>query len=241
MVTILINTYDEKPEWLRQSIESYIDQSVDTQILISTLPDDPNIELLAEYSEVEIHLCDPIGHPGKSPAGSYYQIHSALPFVRGDWFCFFSSNDYALPWRLEDELNALKMPGKLVCYSTFNEVDETGTKLRTKEFPSIYNYKRHMFGNFVSDVCLTHISLIKKYTPFHVDELGNYSYWDFWLRIYEGEGDVFIYHPHPTWNYRQNDQAMHILRRKDPEDQRYGRQCYGRMLDRNNRNQTKLL
>jgi hypothetical protein len=239
VVTILVNTFNERPEWLRESIESYLSQGVAVQILVSTLPDDPNIDLLLGYKEVELHLCDPAGHPGKSPAGSYYQIHSALPLVRGDWFCFFSSNDYARPYRLATELNECEKKGKKVCYAAFNEVDNSGKVLRLKQFPPVYDFKRHLSGNFVADVALTHRSLIDKYTPFDSVNLGNYSYWDFWLRVFEGEGDVFCYHPHPTWCYRQNDEAMHALRRKDPADQRYGRECYARMLDKNRRREKR--
>jgi hypothetical protein len=55
---------------------------------------------------------------------------------------------------------------------------------------------------------------LKKYAPFS-EKWGNFAYWDLWLRIYQGEGDVFIYNPQPTWNYCLSPNSLHIKRQKE--------------------------
>ncbi len=42
--------------------------------------------------------------------------------------------------------------------------------------------------------------------------------YDFWLRVYEAEGDVFVYNPEPTFYYRQTDDSKHIKRKKNREE-----------------------
>jgi hypothetical protein len=75
-----------------------------------------------------------------------------------------------------------------------------------------YDYGRHLTGNFVSDLSLMETDLLRKYGLLG-DKYRNYAYWDMWLRIYEGEGDVFINNAEPTWYYRQDAEGMHTIRK----------------------------
>ena len=141
------------------------------------------------------------------------QLNNAFPHITGDWFTFASSNDIAIQTKLIQEVEMCLNNGKKeVCYSSFHLIDEIGNLIRTQLFFP-YNYDKHLIGNFVSDCALISKRLVDEYLPFKVD-LNNYAYWDLWLRIYEGEGNVFIYNKTPTWGYRQIETSMHIDRQK---------------------------
>lgn len=237
LVTVLINTYNENPIWLRQTIDSYLSNKISKQIIVCTLAGDKNLSILKGYgNQIEIYLCPGAEHPGKSPQGAFYQINSALNNcdIKGDWFCFMSSNDIVNSNRLELEVEQCIKNNKLICYSDFDEFEETTGHRKTRTFFP-YDYKKHLRGNFVSDASLIKTSLLLEYAPFNYQVLGNYSFWDLWLRIYEGEGDVFTYLQQHTWSYRLNPDSMHLQRRSDTKGQQQGREWYNRMLDFNNR------
>lgn len=217
MTTIVMNTLNEHPDYLCQAIESYINQTSPVHIILSTVQGDRSVPFVREnFPAVQVLEYPAKDHPAKSPVGSYLQINNALPHLRGDWYCFASSNDFAHPDKIRMEIACCLDNKKEVAYSAFNEVDENGQYLRTQKFGK-YNHDRHLAGNFVSDCALVSRRLIDKYAPFRIT-MKNYAYWDLWLRIYKGEGDVFVYNPTPTWNYRQSSESMHIKRMKSPDE-----------------------
>lgn len=226
-VSIIMNTYNEKPPFLLQAIESYLSQiGVDVQLIISSVEDDSNINLImsAYGNKVDLVIMMKKDHPGRSPRGSFKQINNAFGVVEGDWFAFASSNDYASDDKCIREIDICEKKGKLICYSNFHHVDERSRIKLTTYFPP-YKVEKHLDGNFVSDCSLVKTELIRKYMPFRSEELGNYAYWDLWLRIYKEEGDVFALGLKPTWFYRQLKNSMHIERKNDDEEtKRYAQQ-----------------
>jgi hypothetical protein len=214
--TVIMNVYGEKEAYLKEAIDSYISQKK-AKLVVSTVEDDACIEYIEKnYPEVEVVVMLLKDHSGRSPNGSFLQLNNALDRIEGDWFCFASSNDYSAPAKIENEIMLCKSTNKLVCYSDFyNVYPEENDALKLISFHS-YDFKKHLKGNFVSDCALIHKSLVDKYLPF-ITEFNNYAYWDLWLRIYEGEGDVFVHNPYPTWYYRQLDNSMHIERRESDD------------------------
>ena len=212
-VSVIMNTVGERQDYLSLAIESYLDQKgCEVELIISTITGDVNINFVKEkYPQVKIITMDKLCE--KSPKGSFLQLNNAFPHITGDWFTFASSNDIAIQTKLIQEVEMCLNNGKKeVCYSSFHLIDEIGNLIRTQLFFP-YNYDKHLIGNFVSDCALISKRLVDEYLPFKVD-LNNYAYWDLWLRIYEGEGNVFIYNKTPTWGYRQIETSMHIDRQK---------------------------
>lgn len=224
VVSVIMNSLNEKREYLLEAIASYINQQgVEVDLIISMVEGDSNIDYLKKnahnFPRTRITIMNRASHPIskgiKSPQGSFLQLNHALPLIKGDWFCFASSNDIAYPRKLISEVELSLLYKREVCYSAFDYITETGTKIRTQGFHE-YDFKKHLVGNFVSDCALISRRLVDKYLPFKI-ELNNYAYWDLWLRIFEGEGNVFTYNANPTWGYRQDPNSMHIQRRKSPE------------------------
>ena len=135
MVTILMNTFNERPDWLCQALDSYLANDIEKQIIVSTLETDKNLSLLKTYgNKIEIHLSDISQHPGRGAEGIYYQINNALSKVKGEWFTFISSNDNVMKDKLTNELTACQRNNKLVCYSDFFEMSEDGIRGKKELF-----------------------------------------------------------------------------------------------------------
>lgn len=211
-VSVIMNTVGERQDYLTLAIKGYLNQvGVEVELIISTITNDINIYFIKEnYPTVKIVTMDKLVE--KSPKGSFLQLNNALPHITGDWFTFASSNDTTSYTKLIQEVEMCLKNNKEVCYSAFNLINEDSQFIRTQSFFD-YDYQKHLIGNFVSDCALISKRLVDKYLPFKV-ELNNYAYWDLWLRIYEGEGNVFTYNPNPTWGYRQIETSMHIDRQK---------------------------
>ena len=215
-----MNTYDEDPISLAYAIKSYVTQEgVNMQLIISAPQDDKNLSLLMECvvnyntptATVELNL---IERHEKCPTNSYRQLNSAIKMIKGKWFAFASSNDIAEQNKFSVEISQLVSTKKKVCYSAFFRCNPNNTKdlMRFHD----YDYNKHLIGNFVSDCATMSVDILKDNTPFKL-RFKNFAFWDFWLRVYEKEGNVFIYNPVPTWNYNIKDDSMHIERLKDTD------------------------
>jgi len=195
MVTVIINTINENPESLKKAIASYACQ--ETEIIISTVRGDPSLKW--GYKKVI------------SERGIYKQLNNAVKKITGEYFCYASGNDLAMPYKIKTEVDILKKTGKKVCYSAFFR--EENNVRKTAGFHN-YNFKKHLAGNFVSDCSMIETKLLRKYLPFNL-RWENDAFYDFWLRIYKGEGNVFVYNPKPTWVYIIDKNSLHKTRRRN--------------------------
>lgn len=214
-----MNTFREKPEWLEKAIKSYLTQTgVRVQVIVSCVDGDANIPLIENFH------CDIVRN--ENP-GIYQQINAAIPYITGDWVCYASSNDVAIKTKLIHEVNRCVKFNKIVCYSSFYRCDKF-LHVNQTYFSRPYDYHDHLNGNFVSDCSLVRTDIFRKYTPFHT-EWGNHAYFDLWLRIYEGEGNVFIHNTDPTWFYRRHE-GEKLQRRRNTKLQDENREILYKMI-----------
>jgi len=206
--TTLINSYNDNQKMLNRSIKSCLYQDgAKIQIILSTVKDDPSIQTARKISkDIDIVVND--------KPSIYRQINNALPFVRYDWFSFFSGNDVALKTKIRDEINLCK-GNKKICYSSYLKCNNGADIKKSKIFNFFnYDYKKHLEGNFVSDVAVMHKSILDNYYPFK-EKFDKFAFYDFWLRVCEGEGEsVFIYNSKPTWIYLIDKNSLHQSRRR---------------------------
>ena len=209
--SIIMNSYRNSDEYLKQAISSYKTQeNASCQIIVSTVEGDSAIRVAKEMG-VEVVV--------SSTGGIYSQINAAIPNVKEDWFCYASGNDVALPNKIHDEIRNNLNIKKEVCYSAYYKCDGNLNKISTQPLPSAYVYKNHLKRNYVSDVSMVSSRLLMQFSPF-VLKFGNHAFWDFWLRIAEKEGNVFCYNNTPTWLYRIEDISQHVVRSKNKARQK---------------------
>ena len=207
-VSVVINSYNDDPNHLRAAINSYLNQiGVEVELIISTVQGDKAISF-AKAKGLKLVISE--------EPGIYRQLNAGIEKVSGDYFCFASGNDVAMRKKLKFEMDLLEKSGKSVCYSAFNVVDAKLMNHKTRSFHA-YSYAKHLEGNFVSDCSLMKTEILNKYKPFN-EIFDNMAFYDFWLRVAEGEGEeAFLYNPVPTWLYRVTKDSKHVIRKKDPE------------------------
>lgn len=216
VVSIIVPSLNEQEDIFKRCIESLLDQEgITPHIILSTVEGDPSIKWGLEYDNVEVIYMNRDDHPGRSPDGSFQQIVNAIPYLRGEYMFYFSSNDICQKSKGINEINKL-VDGKLVCYSSILFCDENLENVREKTYPEEYTVDRHLASNFIYDSSMVRTEIFKKYMPF--SGWYNCGYWDLWLRIYEGEGNVFAYNPEPTKMYIQHSNSMHLKREKSQAD-----------------------
>ena len=210
-VSVVMNSYNENPEHLLEAVKSYLAQKgVAVELIISMVRGDTNIKRLqAVYRK---YLKDGrMKIIENDRPGIYSQLNNAITHVTGDWYCYASSNDVALPDKLQHEVSTLIKTGKKVCYSSFVKCDKDLNR-RSVYTSKQYDQAAHYKGNFVNDCAMISMDILQKYYPFNVS-LKNHSYHDFWLRVAEGEGpQVFIHSTKETWLYRINEHSQHVKR-----------------------------
>ena len=204
-VTVMMNSYNEGEKLFRRAANSVIEAGC-SQFIVSTVKGDKCIEWAKDYNALVIENEKP---------GIFSQVNAMLPHINQPYVCYSSSNDFMLPNKLELETSLLK-GGKKVCYSAYSVINDFKRDDKIREFYD-YSYDIHLRGNFVSDCAMVETETLLKYTPFK-EEYGNYAYYDMWLRVYEGEGNVFVYNPIPTWVYHVTKNSKHVKRRKNKHE-----------------------
>lgn len=193
-ISVVMNTYNGNQNWLFEAVNSYLKQrSVRLQLIISTVKGDPSLETLKGF---------PVDFVISEKPCIYAQLNKALKAIKGDWYAYASGDDVALSNKLILEYEmAIKYNAKVV-YSGYFKVNMR-----------LYNRQEIIFrdfdinalfsGCYISDCALISRDVIDRYGPFDL-ECGNLAYYDFWFRVYEGEGNVFVSHKQGTWLYRQH-------------------------------------
>jgi glycosyltransferase involved in cell wall biosynthesis len=211
-----MNTYNENRNYLQQAIESCLNQKeVLVQLIVSTVEGDDNMDFIKKFP-VDLCVMDRKDHAGRSPKGSYQQLNNALKLITGDWFFFISSNDILFPFKSIQEIDYCRLKKAKICYSNFYHVDQSCNVIRETEYFD-YSHEKHLRGNYMSDATMVQVDILRKYTPFNTD-LNNCAFWDMWLRIFEGEGNIFCFNPNPAFMYRVMSSSMHIERQKSRDE-----------------------
>jgi len=201
-VTVIVNSFGEKEVVFREAMQSILN-AMPSQVILSTVVGDECIGWISD-SRIDVVISD--------EPSVYGQLNKAVPLVRMPYTCYASSNDIMCPHKLRDEVAILKEKDMGVCYSSFDKLyPDTGGK--TVHISRGYSYSKHLRGSIVSDCAMVKTDILRKYYPFK-EEYGNKAFYDFWLRVYEGEGDVFINNRNPTWCYVIHNDSSHIQRSK---------------------------
>ena len=222
-VSVIMNSYRNNPDHLRIAIKSYLNQiDVKVELILCTVKDDSAVEIANEFELKKVVILD--------EPDIYKQINAGIEQATGRFICYASGNDKAIPTKCSLEIKKLMETGKKVCYSSFFRCDENLNIKKTNHFHN-YDHNKHLKGNFVNDCAMMRKEIFKKYGPFQGEKYGNMSHWDFWLRVFEGEGNVFIYNSTPTWLYRVSNDSDHIIRKTDPKKQKINEEAKIKMLN----------
>lgn len=226
-VNTIINSYNDDYCTFKNCVYSLFAMSAPynfifckIRLVISTVENDPCVKILNDpfvkkhNLDIEIHIND--------KPGIYYQLNNAVEYIkdRQGWFMYFSGTDYCICTKAINEISLCREEKTKICYSNFfcRKTLSSGeiSVPRATDFGP-YDYGRHLRGNYISDVSIVSMDILRKYAPFNSLH-GNFAFWDFWLRVYEGEGNVFSFNPHAEWVYNISPNSKHIKRKGNPEE-----------------------
>jgi len=215
-LTVIMNTYHERPEWIITAINAVLPQC--DRLILSMCEGDPNYQMLDSMyrGKIDIVHLPKSKQLGKCPEQSFRQINNAMQHVTTKYVSWTSSDDIMLPDKYATELS--HMDGFKVVYSNYIMCDENLNNRNEVKLPP-YNYELHKKGNIVSDLAVWETALWYEFNGFDCGTFRNYSFWDFWLKIYAKYGNVFKHIDKATWLYRQDANSTHIKRRKSKQMQ----------------------
>lgn len=126
MISIIMSTYNEKEAWLRQSIESMLNQTYRQLELILVL-DNPANDLLRqvilEYQGQDARL---VFVPNEENLGLVASLNKALEYVHGSYVARMDADDVAYPDRLEKQLRVMRETGADFVMSAIDFIHEDG-------------------------------------------------------------------------------------------------------------------
>jgi arginine repressor len=229
VVSVIMNTFQENPKYLKEAVDSYLKQEkVNIHLIVSTIEGDFSISFLKreysnyirelnekKYPKIDICISLKKEHPGKGVKGIYYQLNKATKYLEGEWFSYASSNDVAVPNKLQMEIDLCNKSKKSVCYSNFTKTNAFLKNMKSVKFKNP-SYLDLLKGNYISDCSLIKTDVLKKFLPFN-SKFYNTGYWELWLRIYNTLGNVFVHNPNIAFYYRITNQSEHMKRKTNIE------------------------
>ncbi|CAM3167380.1 glycosyltransferase [Pediococcus acidilactici] len=131
MVSVIMTVYNEPIEWVKEAINSLKKQTFKKFKLILVV-DNPNYESLSELRKFcDFAPLDIILHINDNNKGLVRSLNIALEYVDTPFVARMDSDDIALNFRFEEEMNFLKDNDLDFVASEVIEVNESGQKIET--------------------------------------------------------------------------------------------------------------
>ena len=108
LISIIMSTYNEEEEWLRQSIESILDQTWKNLELILVLDNPENQkleEVILQYQAKDPRL---VFVKNERNQGLVDSLNKALTLVKGEYVARMDADDICYPKRLEWQYQMMK-------------------------------------------------------------------------------------------------------------------------------------
>lgn len=170
MVSVIMSTYREKPEYIHQAIRSILEQTHrDLELIL--VPDDPEnapvVALLREYAALDPRVTvleneKNLGLPGA--------LNKALKAVKGDYIARMDADDISHPERFEVQLRYLREHDLDLVGARKRCIDEAGAVLPNSQ--STYYTPQVVMKRLRLDDCLPHSTWLAKKAVF--DRLEGY-------------------------------------------------------------------
>ena len=126
LISIIMSVYNEKEEWIKNSIDSILNQTF-TNIEFIIIIDNPNndiaIELIKEYVKKDKRIKYFINEENK---GLIYSLNRALKYAKGDYIARMDADDISHKDRLKKQLNYLYDKDLDLIGSNVNLFNENG-------------------------------------------------------------------------------------------------------------------
>lgn len=149
MISIIMSTYNEKIEWIKESIESILNQTYKDFEFLITIDKPENgelIKLVQEYAQKDARINVIINKENK---GLIWSLNNMLSIAKGEYIARMDADDISLPERLEKQLNYIEEKNvDFIGSNTINFNDNNTYK--TSLFLNDYDIKENLYnGAFI--------------------------------------------------------------------------------------------
>lgn len=199
LVSVITPAYNSQ-EFLRQTIESIVDQSYKNWelILIDDASSDDTVNIINKYvSEFNnIRLIK-----NKVNLGAGVARNRGIHAAKGDFIAFLDADDLWNPNKLEIQINHMLKNNVDVCFSSYELIDERGIRLfkKVKALEKL-SYKKLLRSNYLGN--LTGIYNCKSIGKIESPELRKRQDWLLWLEAIKKSGKPAVGIQDSLANYR---------------------------------------
>lgn len=181
-VSIIMPTYNQKPEYLKEAIDSAINQTYENKeiIVVDDGSTDETTKKICEFYGDKIKY---IYQENKKTSGA---LNTGIKNMTGEWFAWLSTDDMWHPNKIEEQMK-MASEEKKVIYSDWVYIDQFGNKIKNliePEFKSQKEMQFHLCHRFFAcgSVALIHKSVFEKVGTFN-EELPFSEDYEMWFRI----------------------------------------------------------
>lgn len=156
LVSVIMSIYKEPIEWLKQSIDSILNQThkkIEFLIVIDNPAYIVGINLLEEYAEKDARI---LLIKNEVNIGLTKSLNKALALAKGEYIARMDADDISMPERFERQLQCFKETEIGVCFGYFDKINGNGDiifQYRKKVYPEelfLYNIYAHPTAMFKS-------------------------------------------------------------------------------------------
>lgn len=221
--SIVIPTYNQRPEYLKAAVESAISQTVPVEVLVVDDGSEPEAECYG--ARVIRHI---------ENRGIAAALNTGIENMQSEWFCWLSSDDLIVPEKVAYQLAELERSGRKASFHRYYVMSGSGSPLAST-FPNWPSHKRQKqelgIGCLINgSTAMIHRSVFDDVGLF--DESYKYGQdWEMWCRIsrkYEWLGiNEFLGTRRTDGNLTERIARDEDMRRVRDEEDRRIRKKYG--------------
>lgn len=184
--SIVIPTWNQRPEWLREAVRSAAFQTVPVEIII--VDDGSEIPVAWDWRELPSH---PRMQLIRIPhGGPWAALNAGIEAMTAPYFCWLSSDDTFRPQKIEHQIAAMKKAGAMASFHGYDTMDEAGRHNRGIVIPPYWptmEWQQQVLANgcYINGLTVMfHREVFGALGTF--DASGNYSIvadWEYWNRV----------------------------------------------------------
>lgn len=170
MISVIMSTYREDPEYIRLSVQSMLNQTYgDLELIL--VPDDPsNLTVTALLKEFEALDARVTVLPNEKNLGLPGALNKALKAVKGEYIARMDADDISHPERLEAQLQFLREHDLDLVGTRKHCINESGKLIPNSE--STYYSPKAVMKRLRMHDCLPHSTWLAKKEVY--DRVGGY-------------------------------------------------------------------
>lgn len=189
VASIIIPTYNQRPEWLKAAVASALTQTVPVEVIVV----DDGSDVPVVLSDLEANP-SPFGGPDAvrliriEHAGPWAALNAGIRAMTTNWFCWLSSDDLLYPPKVEQQMAAMEREGAIASFHGYDTMLGGGGIARTVVVPSLWNSMREQQAALRQGCGINGLTVMLHRDVF--DEVGLFdesytisSDWHFWNKV----------------------------------------------------------